>query len=300
LYARDLTPGKLRAIRALLRRREPEERVFFCPGAVELYLDEPDMSFQFSAYRSWHDSERTIAIPHPWTPVWPEVSRTALEWQGKPPCKIGFMGTTYRDSRAARSVAGLPAALRRYALRGRHLRSPSRLAWLNRAKMRVHFMPAFARFKTLDAVTEAATVCGAADCLEFIDTGGFDGSKFRKQAFADHLMNMTYVLCPRGHENYSFRAYEALRFGRVPVIVDTDMVLPGMIDWEKVAIIVPGDRPEQVFPAILEDYNSRSADAFTERQAQAFAASDRLDGEEWLADAIREAIARVERRRAAA
>jgi hypothetical protein len=299
LFARELTSARLKAIRAQLRPRSASERVFFCPGAIELYLDEPDMSFQFSAYRSWLDSRHTTVIPHPWTHVWPEGDRRTLTWTAKPPCSIGFMGTTYRSSRAAKLIAELPRPIRRQALYGRQLRDPDRLAWMNDIGVRLHLLAGFARFQTLDAVQKGAAAEKGCT-VEIIDTGGFDGSTVRKQAFAEHLLKTTYVLCPRGHENYGWRTYEALRFGRVPVIVDTDVVLPSMVDWDRVALIVPGDAPEQVYPAIMEDYRRHSAEDFINRQTEAFAASDYIDGDQWLADVIRDSIANISQRSKAA
>jgi hypothetical protein len=52
-------------------------------------------------------------------------------------------------------------------------------------------------------------------------------------------MIYTYVVCPRGTENYSFRIYEALGRGKIPVIIDTDMVLPKEIDWDHLSIRIP-------------------------------------------------------------
>jgi hypothetical protein len=168
-------------------------------------------------------------------------------------------------------------------------KSADRVAWIYERGIPFHFLPTFARFEALEAVARAPWPEDAA--VEIVNTGGFDESANKKQAFADHLRRMTYVLCPRGCENYSFRVYEALRFGRIPVILDTDMVLPNSVNWDEVALLVPGDSPDAVHERIAEDYRSGSAGRFLERQNAAFRASASLDSEVWLVDAVRKAAA---------
>src|SRR5205823_99398 len=47
-----------------------------------------------------------------------------------------------------------------------------------------------------------------------------------RQEFVDNLLGGDYALCVRGAGNFSYRFYEALSAGRIPVLVDTDCVLP--------------------------------------------------------------------------
>ena len=49
------------------------------------------------------------------------------------------------------------------------------------------------------------------------------------------------VLCCRGAGNFSYRLYEVLSCGRIPVIIDTDILLPcdNVIDWNKFIITTP-------------------------------------------------------------
>lgn len=52
--------------------------------------------------------------------------------------------------------------------------------------------------------------------------------------FFDNLNGSPYTLCMRGAGNFSVRFYEALALGRIPVLIDTDVVLPleNKIDWK--------------------------------------------------------------------
>jgi len=288
LYSRELTGERLARIRNLLRRQTKDELLFFFPGALELFLDEPDMSFHCSAYRSWFDPERMTVIPHPWSSVRPGPDRNAVRWRTKPECSIGFMGSTYSGSRGGRIAAALPAFARRWLLEGRIRQNAGLVTWLYERKIPFHYLPTFARFEALEAVADASKQVGTK--LEIVDTAGFDGSQASTRAFADHLSRTTYVLCPRGCENYSFRVYEALRFGRVPVIINTDMVLPSGIDWQRIALIVPGDAPQDIHAKIVDDYRHLDGTEFLERQSAAFETSDYLDGEGWLAASISDAL----------
>ena len=56
-----------------------------------------------------------------------------------------------------------------------------------------------------------------------------------RRDFLDNLIDCDYGLALRGKGNYSFRLYEVLAMGRIPLFVDTRCVLPfeSEIDWRK-------------------------------------------------------------------
>ena len=45
-------------------------------------------------------------------------------------------------------------------------------------------------------------------------------------AFIENILGSDYTICMRGEGNYSFRFYETLDLGRIPVFIDTDCLLP--------------------------------------------------------------------------
>jgi hypothetical protein len=47
-----------------------------------------------------------------------------------------------------------------------------------------------------------------------------------KREFVDNIQNNLYTLCVRGGGNYSFRLSETLMMGRIPILVDSDCILP--------------------------------------------------------------------------
>ncbi len=62
---------------------------------------------------------------------------------------------------------------------------------------------------------------------------------FRREYF-DNIVSSDYVLCGRGNGNFSYRFYETLALGRIPVFVNTDSPLPfeDQIDWNKYCVWV--------------------------------------------------------------
>lgn len=59
--------------------------------------------------------------------------------------------------------------------------------------------------------------------------------------YVEHLCACDYVLCVRGAGNFSHRLYETLAVGRIPVILDTKLVLPlaDEVDWHTLGVWVP-------------------------------------------------------------
>lgn len=73
--------------------------------------------------------------------------------------------------------------------------------------------------------------------------------------YNNNMLNSKYALCIKGAGNFSFRFYEALSFGRVPILIDTDNTLPfsNIIDWEKYIIRIKEDEIEYLPKLINED-----------------------------------------------
>ena len=56
--------------------------------------------------------------------------------------------------------------------------------------------------------------------------GDPDAQLQARTGYVENLVASDYVLCARGAGNFSYRLYETLSCGRIPVFVDTDCVLP--------------------------------------------------------------------------
>lgn len=59
-----------------------------------------------------------------------------------------------------------------------------------------------------------------------------------KQRYAETLRQSRFVLCPRGIATSSFRLYETMQSGRVPVILSDGWVAPPWLDWDSCALRV--------------------------------------------------------------
>jgi len=285
-----LTSERLKSVRKVLKDHSVGRFLIFCPGTAEYFLKEADQLFVFSAYRGWSDSMPLRVIPHVWTNVTvPEVSH--ITWADKPPLRIGFMGSSYSNSRVANIVSRLPYSTKRWLLSGSYLRNIDLVARLHQLGISLRHINAFVRKETFGALTSNRPDSEEAE-LELVEAPGFWGTEQQKSQYAEHLARMTYVVCPRGIENFSIRVYEALKFGRVPVIIDTDMVLPEEIDWAHVSLRVPYDSLDKLYDIVRHDYNSRSGKDFVERQQAAFLTMAKLETMRWLKDLLRETIPR--------
>lgn len=68
----------------------------------------------------------------------------------------------------------------------------------------------------------------------FIKRHGFSGHKdtididpeIARKEFLKNMENSDLILAPKGDGNYSLRFFESLCFGRVPILIDTDNILP--------------------------------------------------------------------------
>jgi hypothetical protein len=68
-----------------------------------------------------------------------------------------------------------------------------------------------------------------------------------------NLLNSKYALCVRGAGNFSYRFYEALSFGRIPILINTDCLLPyeTSINWDEYIIKV-NENELQKLPELLK------------------------------------------------
>jgi hypothetical protein len=100
--------------------------------------------------------------------------------------------------------------------------------------------------------------------------GSFDlasGQRVRRE-YTRNIVESDYVLCARGGGNFSFRLYETLSLGRIPVFVDTDCVLPeeGDIHWRDYVVWVKETELAQIGDKVLEFHAGLSEPQFHELQ----------------------------------
>jgi hypothetical protein len=96
--------------------------------------------------------------------------------------------------------------------------------------------------------------------------------KSQEEYFAN-IENNLYTLCIRGGGNFSFRLSETFMMGRIPVLIDTDCLLPfdHIIPYQKNTVYVTkenSDNFNQIDKVIREFHNSHSEQELLDIQKQ--------------------------------
>jgi len=99
--------------------------------------------------------------------------------------------------------------------------------------------------------------------------GGSPHNQQVRTEYINNIINSDLVLCTRGAGNFSYRLYETLSCGRIPIFVNTDCVLPceDRIDWKKLCVFV--DSPEELNNKINEFWQNASPTDYINRQKEA-------------------------------
>ncbi|MEQ1948422.1 MAG: exostosin family protein [Bryobacteraceae bacterium] len=88
--------------------------------------------------------------------------------------------------------------------------------------------------------------------------------------FVRNILETDYTLCVRGAGNYSYRFYEVLAAGRIPVFVNTDCELPfaDRIDWKRHCVWVEEKSLERIGDAVAAFHASISPARFRDLQRE--------------------------------
>jgi hypothetical protein len=84
-------------------------------------------------------------------------------------------------------------------------------------------------------------------------------STMARRRFAETIARSRFVLCPRGIGTSTYRLYETLELGRVPVILSDNWVPPIGPTWERFTVRL-SERSVRDLPRLLADYDSRAAE----------------------------------------
>jgi hypothetical protein len=99
-----------------------------------------------------------------------------------------------------------------------------------------------------------------------------------RREYEQNIVDSDYVLCARGAGNFSYRLYETLSCGRIPVFVDTDCVLPveDEIDWRALCVWVDARRVDTIAESVRSFHERLWPEAFVELQRRARATWEEL------------------------
>jgi hypothetical protein len=97
---------------------------------------------------------------------------------------------------------------------------------------------------------------------------GIGASADQQKQYFKNIRENPYTLCLRGTGNFSFRFYDTLCMGRIPVLIDTECILPftDEINWRDLIVIIPVHEIPQIEKFILDFHKKLSKNEFVERQ----------------------------------
>lgn len=97
--------------------------------------------------------------------------------------------------------------------------------------------------------------------------GIIDKNEVRKE-YIQNMLSSPYALVTRGAGNFSYRLYEVMSCGRIPVFINTDAVLPfeNQINWKKQTIWVEEKNINGLGKSILDFHQKISEPDFIEMQ----------------------------------
>lgn len=106
----------------------------------------------------------------------------------------------------------------------------------------------------------------------WIRKGSFDLARYQgaREDYIENLKRNDFFPCVRGGGNYSLRIYEVLCLGKIPVLIDTDSVLPfpNQIDWSSHLIIVPSEKLFRISKLLSSELRDLNNDKFKAWQAR--------------------------------
>lgn len=117
-------------------------------------------------------------------------------------------------------------------------------------------------FSFIGKVNNHKTVRSAIMRLQHPRSILIDRNTGQRDADADYVQTIhrsKFVLAPRGFGPSSWRLFETMRAGRVPVIISDDWVPPNGLDWKSFAVRV-AERDVSAVPQRLEHLESRAGE----------------------------------------
>lgn len=100
-----------------------------------------------------------------------------------------------------------------------------------------------------------------------------------RKEYVQNIIESDYLLVLRGGGNFSYRLYEVLSCGRIPIFVNTDCVLPfdHIIDWKRYMVWLEAQDIEAIASKVVEFHSKLSNKEFHDLQLNA-----RRLYEEWI------------------
>lgn len=123
------------------------------------------------------------------------------------------------------------------------------------------------RNKAVNTLLDSANVranCKAKTRFRGGSNGSAEQERRIRTEFLDNLFENDYALCLRGNGNFSYRFYEAMSAGRIPVFVDTDCLMPleESIPYREIGVWLTVDQIPQIGDVLAKFHDALSDDQF--------------------------------------
>jgi hypothetical protein len=113
----------------------------------------------------------------------------------------------------------------------------------------------------------------------FIERKSFSGSTKTisldpvqaREEYIENMYDTDFALAPKGDPNISLRFYEALSMGRVPILIDTQVMLPAedMLDYDSFVLRVPYQDIDRIAAIVVAFYENLTDESFAAMQRAA-------------------------------
>ena len=143
------------------------------------------------------------------------------------------------------------------------------------------FPPALLRARAMKRLAESPKVRTCFIARERYRGGATDADTRERttREFYQNMAETDYTLCVRGGGNFSKRFYETLALGRIPVLVDTDCLLPfaSVLNWDNYIVRVTQAELATLPEVVARHFSAQGLDGLAELKRRC-----RMLWEEWL------------------
>ncbi len=127
---------------------------------------------------------------------------------------------------------------------------------------------------------------------------GDDLRRAMREAYVESVFSSSYSLCVRGAGNWSYRFFEALSAGRIPVLIDTDCALPleETVPWDQHICRIPFKSLNDAPRILAEFHESLQPEGLAKVQvANRKLWIDQLAPDKFFIDALNQAHSQITR-----
>lgn len=114
-----------------------------------------------------------------------------------------------------------------------------------------------------------------------------------REQFINNMINNTFIICMRGAGNFSYRLYETMMMGRIPIIIDSNQVFPfeKKIDYSEFSFRIDHSNVFNIVSILKEFIRTLSDDKIKEMQTKSRQIwEDYMSPEGWIKNFNKEII----------